>query len=138
IGTRLRDSEAGHLERVVQMLEANAADIGQYLTHDARGRMLVPYLRELVQALADERAGIADELAALTRNVKHIKEIVSTQQAYAGACSVVEPVQVLALIEDALRIDTGALTSRDVEVLREFEPVPALMLDKHRVLLILV
>ncbi|HSW08966.1 sensor histidine kinase, partial [Aquabacterium sp.] len=138
ISSRLLASEVSGLVRAVGLLDAHAGDIGDYLTNDKRGRMLPAYLKQLAQALAEERQGIADELAALTRNVKHIKEIVTTQQAYAGASSLVEPVQIRELIEDALRIDTGGLPGRDVEVQREFAPVPALMLDKHRVLLILV
>jgi signal transduction histidine kinase len=138
IATRLRDSEAGSLAKVVKLLEDHSHDIGEYLTQDKRGRMLPAFLKQLSQALQEERESIEAELAALTRNVKHIKEVVSTQQAYAGASSVVESLQILSLIEDALRIDTGGVAARDVEVVRDFESVPALMLDKHRVLLILV
>jgi signal transduction histidine kinase len=138
IATRLRDSEVSGLARVVKLLDDHASDIGDYLTQDKRGRMLPAYLRQLSQALEEERQSIQAELAALTRNVKHIKEVVSTQQAYAGASSVVESLQILSLIEDALRIDTGGVQTRDVEVVRDFGAVPALMLDKHRILLILV
>jgi two-component system NtrC family sensor kinase len=63
---------------------------------------------------------------------------VTTQQAYAGASSLVEPVQIVELIEDALRIDNGVLAGRGVALVREFDTVPSLLLDKHRVLLILV
>ncbi|HEX5686884.1 MAG TPA: ATP-binding protein [Ideonella sp.] len=138
ISTKLRESEVTGLARAVQLLEDHAHEIGDYLTNDKRGRLLPHYLKQLAQTLEEERQGMAAELAALARNVKHIKEIVTTQQAYAGASSIVEPVQILDLVEDALRIDTGALLGHEVQVLREFERVPALMLDKHRVLLILV
>jgi C4-dicarboxylate-specific signal transduction histidine kinase len=47
-------------------------------------------------------------------------------------------VQLSHLIEDALRIDAGTVPGHEVPVQRRFSPVPALMLDKHRVLLILV
>ena len=138
ITTRLRESEVGGLARVVKLLDEHAADLGDYLMQDKRGRMLPAYLKQLSQALEEERQSIQAELAALTRNVKHIKEVVSTQQAYAGASSVVESLQILSLIEDALRIDTGGVTAPDVEIVRDFGAVPALMLDKHRILLILV
>ncbi|GAA0750648.1 sensor histidine kinase [Ideonella azotifigens] len=138
IATRVRDSEAASLGCAVQLIEQNGDRLGDYLTNDARGRMLPMYLKQLAQALEEERAEIAAELAVLTKNVRHIKEIVSTQQAYAGASSLVEPVHIVELIEDALRIDNSALAGRNVTLLREFEAVPALLLDKHRVLLILV
>jgi len=138
IAARVRESEAAGLARAVKLFDDHAHDIGDYLAKDPRGKLLPGYLKQLAQALGEERESIATELAALTKSVKHIKEIVATQQSYAGASSVVEPVQILELIEDALRIDTGALSGHDVTVQREFEAVPALMLDKHRVLLILV
>lgn len=138
IATRVRESESVGLARAVKLLDDHAHDLGDYLTQDARGKMLPVYLKQLAQALDEERAAVAAELAALTKSVKHIKEIVATQQSYAGASSVVEAVQVLDLVEDALRIDAGAVAGSDVRVVKDFERVPTLMLDKHRVLLILV
>lgn len=138
IGAKVRDSESAGLARAVALMDAHAHDLGDYITSDPRGRLLPGYLKQLAQALAEERQGIAEELAALTKSVKHIKEIVATQQSYAGASSVVEEVQVTDLVEDALRIDTGGLADHQVSVVRAFAPVPLLMLDKHRMLLILV
>ena len=138
ISGKLRASESAGLARAVALLDAHAADLGDYLTRDSRGRLLPGYLKQLAQALTDEQRGILDELAALTKSVKHIKEIVATQQSYAGASSVVEPVQIRDLVEDALRIDTGGMTTHHVRLVKEFAEVPMLLLDKHRVLLILV
>ena len=138
IGSKVRNSESAGLARAVALMDAHAHDLGDYITSDPRGRMLPAYLKQLAQALAEEREGIAADLAALTKSVKHIKEIVATQQSYAGGSSLVEEVQIIDLIEDALRIDSGGLGDPHVSVTREFAPVPLLMLDKHRVLLILV
>jgi signal transduction histidine kinase len=137
VRSKVRDSESVGLSRAVALLDSHAEDLGDYLMRDSRGKLLPGYLRQLAQALAEERQSIADELAALTESVKHIKEIVATQQMYAGASSVVEAVQVCDLVEDALRIGTGVLTMQ-VSIVKEFARVPLLMLDKHRVLLILV
>ncbi|HEY9106443.1 MAG TPA: sensor histidine kinase, partial [Roseateles sp.] len=136
IGGKVRGSEAAGLARAVALLDAHEHDLGDYLTQDKRGRLLPGYLKQLSLALVEERQQILDELAALTRSVRHIKEIVATQQSYAGASSMVESARITDLIEDALRIDTGGIGQLRVE--REFEDVPALMLDKHRTLLILV
>ncbi|HUG22545.1 sensor histidine kinase [Piscinibacter sp.] len=138
ISTRVRDSEAAGLSRAVKLMDDHAADLGDYLSRDPRGRLLPGYLKQLADALAEERRSIGDELAALTKSVKHIKEIVATQQSYAGASSMVEETRIVDLIEDALRIDTGGVADRRVSVVKEFADVPRMMLDKHRVLLILV
>jgi signal transduction histidine kinase len=138
IGNRVRASEAPELQRVVELLDAHANDLGGYLSGDPRGQLLPGYLRQLVQALSEEQKVVLDELAALTNSVKHIQQIVATQQSYAGACSLVEATQVCDLVEDALRINTSGPGERQVTVVKQFADVPMLLLDRHRVLLILV
>jgi len=138
VAGKVRDSEAAGLSRAVKLLDDHAADLGDYLTRDPRGSLLPGYLRQLSLALEEERRSIGEELAALTKSIKHIKEIVATQQSYAGASSLVEETQIRDLLEDALRINAGGVDGLDVPVLRQFADVPLLMLDKHRVLLILV
>jgi signal transduction histidine kinase len=138
IANRVRDSEAAGLARVVALLEQHAGDLGTWIDNDPRGKMLPVFLKHVADALAEEQRAVNAELAALDRNVKHIRQIVTTQQSYAGNSSVVEPVQVVELVEDALRIGAGARGGVDVQIVRCFEHVPSLLLDKHRLLLILV
>jgi signal transduction histidine kinase len=138
LGSTLRASRAQGLARAVQLMDTHAADLGDFLTLDDKGRLLPAYLGQLAQALAAEQQGLLDELARLTRSVDHIKEVVATQQSYAGSASVVEPVQIRELAEDALRMSGAALARHRVQVVREFAPVPLLRLDRTRVLQILV
>lgn len=138
VAAKVRQSEATGLSRAVKLLDDHADDLGAYLTDDTRGRQLPGYLKQLALALEEERRSIGEELARLTKSIKHIKEIVATQQSYAGASSLVEEVRIGDLLEDALRINAGGLDGLDVPVVRQFADVPLLMLDKHRVLLILV
>jgi signal transduction histidine kinase len=138
VGGRVRDSKAAGLARAVHMMNEHAADLGDFLTHDEKGRRLPEYLHKLAEALTAEQAGILDELGQLTRSVDHIKDIVATQQSYAGASRLVEPVDVRDLVDDALRMNAGALMRHDVSVIKEIAEVPVLPLDRHRVLQILV
>ena len=78
------------------------------------------------------------ELGHLTRSIDHIKDVVATQQSYAGVSSVIVPVQICDLAEDALRMNGGALARHQVTVVREFAEVPVMRLDRARVLQILV
>jgi len=74
----------------------------------------------------------------LLRHVDHIKQIVAMQQSYAKVAGVKETVSPMQLIEDALHINAAALTRHDVHVAKEFENVPPIMTEKHKVLQILV
>jgi signal transduction histidine kinase len=49
-----------------------------------------------------------------------------------------EPLHISELLEDALRMNSGALTRHHVTVVKEYNEVPQVMGDKHRLLLILI
>ena len=138
VSRRVRASKAQGLAKAVQLINEHAADLGDFISRDEKGKLLPGYLNQLVVALAAEQQGIAEELEHLTRSVDHIKEIVATQQSYAGTPSMLEAVRVTDLLEDALRMNAGALQRHQVTVIKDFTEVPPLLLDKHRLLLILV
>jgi len=137
VNSTMRDSKAQGLAKAVQLMNEHAADLGDFLTRDAKGTLLLGYLNKLVAALAAEQQSIVEELGSLTKSVDHIKDIVATQQSYAGAASVVEAVYIGDLLEDALRMNAGALTQHEVTVVKDFADVPLVSLDKPRVLQIL-
>jgi NO-binding membrane sensor protein with MHYT domain len=138
IGSTMRDSKAHGLAKAVHLMNEHSADLGDFLTRDEKGKLLPGYLNKAVAALALEQQSVVEELGSLAKSVDHIKDIVATQQSYAGAASVVEAVQIRDLLEDALRMNVGAMTRHRVTVVKEFEDVPLLLLDKSRVLQILV
>lgn len=138
LNRKLRSSKTLGLSKVVQMINDHKEDLGHFIDHDEKGKMLAPYLSQLSEAVAIEQQSMRDELAQLTASVDHIKEIVATQQSYAGTAKLEEPLSINVLLEDALRMNAGALTRHQVTVVREFELVPLIMGDKHRLLLILI
>jgi C4-dicarboxylate-specific signal transduction histidine kinase len=60
------------------------------------------------------------------------------QQSYAKISGVVETVNITDLVEDALRLNLGALRRHGVEVLRDYEDLPPVDVEKHKILQILV
>ena len=138
VARKLRTSKASGLGKAMQLINEHPDDLGTYLREDEKGKLLPGYLNQLVEAIAVEQQGLTDELAQLSKSVDHIKDIVSTQQSYAGVSSVLEPLQVSALMDDALRMNSGALNRHHVTVVKEYADVPQIMADKHRLLLIMV
>ena len=126
------------LARVVLLLQEHAQDLGAFVTNDSRGKHLSEHLAQLSEHLIAEQATNVRELVSLRQNVEHIKEIVAMQQNYATFGGVKEMVNVVNLVEDSLRMNESALSRHQVEVVREFEPVPTLNVDKHTILQILV
>ncbi len=135
---RVRNSKTAGLARVVSLMRQHAHDLGEFITHDSRGQHVPVHLAQLSAHLTSEHEVIVRELDSLRRNVEHIKEIVAMQQNYAKVGGVKEVISVVDLVEDGMCINEGSLRRHGVEVVREFDPVPPMNAEKHKILQILV
>lgn len=135
---KVHTSKGPGVAKVVQLMKEHPDDLGDFISSDPKGRALPDYLDKLADALAIEQQGMIAELAQLTRRIDHIKEIVATQQSYAGNASVLEPGSLRELVEDVVRICDVSLARHHISLIKEFSDVPQMPLDKHRVLQILV
>jgi len=134
----IRKSKAVGLERVVALLDEHRGDLAHFIGADERGRHLPAYLEQLARQLSGERAETLQELDALRANIEHIKEVVAMQQSYAKLVGVSERVDVHKLVEESLRLNADELARQSITLRREFDEVPPVTVDKHRVLQILV
>ncbi|WNG22392.1 HAMP domain-containing protein [Cystobacter fuscus] len=137
-----RDRTAGmrveHVGRVARMLEEHQSDLTTFLTGDARGQHLMPFLDKLGENLREDRAEIVSLMDDVSRYTEHIGDIVKVQQNYARLPRLHEPVDLALLVEDALRINSAGLTRHQVKVVRNLVSLPPVMTDKHKTLMILV
>ncbi len=138
IATGLRQSKAASLVKLAQMLRSQDKNLGTFLTTDPKGKRVPEYLASLALHASAERTRLIAEVAALQRNIDHIKEIVSMQQAYATTVAVVEPLDPVALMEDSVRMNAGGLLRHEVIIERDFVPTPAILAEKGKVVQILV
>jgi PAS domain S-box-containing protein len=139
IASRLRESKTKGFVDAMRLLDEHRADLGDFLAKDERGKRLPEYLQKLVAILTAERTYLLGELASLNNGLDHIRDIVTTQQSYARApSSVLEPLLVSDLLEDALRLNLGSLARREVGVVKHWPNVPEALLDKHLILQIIV
>jgi ligand-binding sensor domain-containing protein/signal transduction histidine kinase len=138
IANRLRKLQIPNLNRAVQMIQHHAGDLGQFLTASEKGRKLPEYLDKLSQHLGQEQDNLLTEIKELADNVEHIKEIVAMQQTYARGSGLVETVEMPELVENALRVTSGAYQQYSICVVRELEAVPPLQADRHKLLQILI
>lgn len=137
VSDRIRKSKCVGLARVAALLSEHASDLTTFLTGSQGGHLPV-YLQELAADLIAERDAASAELAVLRGNVEHIKEIVAMQQSYARRGGVTEIVDIRTLVEDSLRMNEGAFSRHGVTLVRDFQEVPPISVDKHKVLQILV
>ena len=75
------------------------------------------------------------EAEAIATHVGHIRTIVAAQQTHARRGGVTEAVDIAELVDNAVAIHFT--TTAEVSIKREYEPVPAVMLDRHKLIQIL-
>lgn len=134
---RMKKSRVLTVGRAAALLSEHADD-PRFLVEDPRGRQLPGYLKDLAEHLRKEQSTILAELASLVNNVEHIKEIVVMQQANAKLSGMSVAVKTSEIVEDALRMNTASLTRHEVQVVREYQDDPIIVVDKHAVLQTLV
>ncbi len=138
ITDQVRDSKVADVSQVAELLIEHQNDLAEFLVRQGRGEPVINYLKALGQRLVSEQATLLKELQELVRNIDHIKEIVAMQQSYAQVSGIMEKQSIPMLVDDALRMHAAALTRHRVQVIRQFDPIPDVLVDKHKVLQILV
>ena len=138
IREQIRKTKAGNLSRVVDMLEKNKNNISEYISSDDKGKQIPKFLSLLATQLKEEKAGVFGELDELASNIDHIKNVISMQQSYAGSYGVRENVVLSDLVEDALRINLQGMGRHGVKVVKKYEEVSQLYIDKHKALQVII
>jgi PAS domain S-box-containing protein len=134
---RIRNSKISYLGDAVNLFEEHANDMGAFMTNEERGRKIPMFLANLSQELVEEQSRCLEALEALTKHVQHVADIIQLQQSYSKTKGLIEPTSIAELAEDAIQINAEALSRNNVEVQHQIVNLPAIMLDRHKVLQIL-
>jgi signal transduction histidine kinase len=125
------------VEKAARLIN-DQADLRGFLTEHERGRKLPAYLKALGVRLAEERQSITSELDRLTTAVEHVQRIVSEQQSYAKVSGQKESVAMKDILEESLSLNGVLDPGRGWKVVRKFAAAPVVMVEKHKLLQILV
>ena len=130
ISDGLRGSRGANLGKTVQLLRENLA--ASPPDHDNRSQRLLSYLAALAEHLQDEKQQLYAEAQEMVGKIDHIKRIVSRQQTYAISGGVSESITLPQLLDDALAMNIA--DHHAIAIIREYAPLPAQVLDKHKLL----
>jgi len=138
VADRARSLRIGGVAKVAALLQEHAGDLGTFCTADRRGRKLPTFMQALSEHLFEEKAALVKEVEALGQGVEHLRAVVNIQQEHARAAGILEEVAVAQLINDALRLQGRSFEERGIQVQTDYAPVPMVLVDRHKLLQILV
>lgn len=134
----VRQLEVARLAQVAPLLEAQTEQPDAEPGDNGKTRQIAAYLRQLAEHLAGEQASVLQELNALQESIRHVGDIVSTQQAYARDIGVIESFSAESVIKDSLRMSTTSFGQLGIEVILECDPGLRLTADRQKLLQVLV
>ncbi|HEY5551931.1 MAG TPA: ATP-binding protein [Opitutaceae bacterium] len=134
----LRASEVSTLARVAALLRDHDGDMDEFLIKSPKGRMLPKVVMQLADQLEKEHAMLVAEQEHLVRNVEHIKSIVAMQQNFATVSGLLEKVRLVDLLRDVVQMHSAGMARMGIEVVRDCADLPPMVVDKHKVMQILV
>jgi len=138
ITEKIAKSELANVQKVASIINEHIDEIGTFLTEHSQGKHIPTYLAEVSKCLQAEQTDIIGKLHVLADNVQHIKDIISMQQAYAKVSGVLVQMSPSQLVEDAIQINSAGLQRHGTRLVREFQELPDIEIDKQRVLQIMV
>ncbi len=134
----VKQSLVGDVGRVSQLFQKHQDNLGSYFSDNPKGKQIPAFLEKLSEQLMEEKRVALLELDRLRENAQHAQHCVAAQQDLAKPSNIVEPLNIISLCEDALSVNQEVIESMGIEILRDFQEIPLLIVDKHITLQILV
>jgi C4-dicarboxylate-specific signal transduction histidine kinase len=122
---------------VAQLIEEHATALEGLGAEGDKLRKLPDYLKRLADMLSQEQQEMLGETRNLAEKVQHIKNIISAQQSYTRRVSFKEQVDLELLINDLLAMHEPSILKNRVRVIREIQQLPALNIEKSKLLQVL-
>jgi len=139
VSERVRELAVGDLQKLTETLEKHEGDLAGFLSQEDRGQHMLGFLRAIHEHIVEQRTAVSEESSNLVAGIDHICELIKSQQNYVGRSDLVEVTSVIERIEEAVGITEKALVhDPGLAVVREFGDVPDVLVDRHKLLEILV
>ena len=135
----IRSLRTDQLGRLAGMMRDNAEQLPVFLTEDERGRLVPEYILKLSDNLGEDREKLLGEMSRLSDSIDHINEVVRVQQDNATISgNLTENASLEEILNDAVRVACPTTGQRPFEVRTDFEEELTAIVDKHKLLQILV
>lgn len=135
---QLHESKLPSLERAAGLLPEHPNEVRRFLAEDPRSDKLAALLVPLSSTLRKEHEAMEREVSDLVHSVDHLKSVVRSQQkmaTYKGGAELIAPAEVL---DTAISLQAIGQTDSAIEVVRDYDGMEPFLLDRHRVLQVVV
>lgn len=120
------------------LLEKNMDRIEDFLCKDPKGMQLLKFYLSLGEMYKTENQKLSSHINSLIEKIDTVKEVVSQQHNYASGTRQSEERVLQELLETSVKILESSMTGRDIEIERDYEEVPKVVVQKTKLVHTLV
>ncbi|MBN1129331.1 MAG: HAMP domain-containing protein [Chitinispirillaceae bacterium] len=134
IDDALRCDPLSGLSRANELFRSHEADLDRFLTHDPQGGKLLRYFDKIESSIRNLHETFGRDIERTIEKVNDIGAVIAAQQSYAAQGGLTEKISPVDLVEDALTIHAGALDRAGITVLRHYEQLPRINVQKSKLM----
>lgn len=135
---RLMNSKMLDMLKLAELIKKHKDNIGEFIKNDPQGQKIPVYLTMLAEVLTTDRQHFLGEVTALEKNINHICQIIAIQQSINSDYEVTEQTSLPEILEDALEFNKIGYEKTEIEVVKNFEPIKTVLIDRIKLLQIIV
>ncbi|MCL6590999.1 MAG: substrate-binding domain-containing protein [Firmicutes bacterium] len=121
-----------------RLLEDNLHNLAGFIEHDPRGKKLMQFYLRLDSPLQELHQQLLANINRLGDKVKLINDIVTAQQSYTGIQSGLEIIDVVPVVEDALKMNLASLENNHIQIIKNYHHHSKLRAQRTKLFHILV
>lgn len=120
------------------LLEKNIGSIEEFICSNPKGKKLMQFYIKLGSPFLELKDQLNYHANRLDDKINLINDIIIAQQNYAGIKSVMEELDIVSIMEDALKMHFASLDKYGIKVIREYKGAPQALVQRTKLFHILV
>ncbi len=120
------------------LLRNNMDDLDTFFSESGKGKKLMQYYLMLEEGFVEENDKTIQHIKRLAEKIDVIADVISAQQSYAGEGGLLEEYRLDAIIEDSLTMLVGTLDRHKIEIIKEFDDIGTVPVQKVKLVHILI
>src|SRR5579883_2976352 len=137
IQENINNAYSKKLFSIGDILSEHTSDMEDYLTQDPKGKLILPYLTELLKKIKENNEMLTKEISSLREHVIHIKDITEMQKSLSGVSGILENTSLSEIINAAIRMCSN-LEKKNISIIKNFDEKITIKTDKSKLLQILI
>jgi DNA-binding LacI/PurR family transcriptional regulator/signal transduction histidine kinase len=134
----LRNSPLEDFKQANGLLRSHSEDLKDFIVNHPKGEKLLQFYFKLEAPFTELHQQISYHINRLMDRINLVNEIIIAQQNYASNIPTLERIDLVNVVEDALKMQSVVLDKYQIGVIRNFKAVPQILAQKNKLLHILI